>query len=166
MKPAYTWSDLPKITVLTAPILGLAWQGAIRVREKHVINFVLYPDRLFAVIGAQPDAPDCAVQALGRMIFIHHGGTELQASYPGDASGARPLPFAAYHEKSQIRIVRQWTIGSGITSARLNILDDEVMPMAEVQFWGWTTEKLLWQLAATVLQHRASLAEAEEDAPM
>jgi hypothetical protein len=70
MKSAYTWPDLPEITVLTASILGLVWQGAIRVREKHVIDDVLYPDRLFVGICALPDVPHCAVQALGRMIFL------------------------------------------------------------------------------------------------
>jgi len=157
MRPLNAWQDLPHIKVLFHTSLGGEHNGAVWMEQREVINFILYPSRLFAVIRADPIAPATAVRAFGRIIRLHCGAIVVDSELEEDSYGIT-LPPKQFVGKGKQWTMRRWSIGAGVGAARLEILDDYRLPMAEVTFREWTTEGRLWLIASIVLEHRAGLS--------
>lgn len=162
MKTSFTLTGLPEIVVLTAPFGGdVAQHGAITIRDRHYINFVLLPQRQFLVHAVAPEIPDCAVRALGRLIFLHQGGTEHDLWPAGETPRVKSWPPTKNQGCDGKQIASCWEIGTGDASARLDILDDKQWAAAKVQFGPGPTELLLREVAATVLSHWTLLPTSE-----
>lgn len=158
MKTSFTLTGLPEIVVFTAPFAGdLARHGAIAIRERHCINFLLLPQRQFLVFGVAPDVPESAVCALGRLIFLHQGGAETPSLPAGEVPRVKSWSPTKNQGRDGKQFARCWEIGTGEASARLDILDDKDWAVAKVQYGPAPTGFLLRQVAATVLSHWAEL---------
>lgn len=157
MKPQYTWRDLPHVTASFRPSVGGESNGAILLHQRAVINFLLYPQGLFAVIRADPQLPVAAISAFGRIVRIHCRAKWVRL-FSDDEPHGLALPSRQIEGKGQQRTLRCWSISVGTCAAELQILDDPCLPMAEVSFGEWTSEGRTSLIAGIVLHHRWELS--------